>query len=698
MRRIPLLSLVAFAACSSSKPVATTAPTPPPDAPASATDVTPPAPPAPAAPAKSIELGDLDRSAEPCTDFFQFANGSWRAQNPIPASMDRWSRRWKAGEDNKGRLTEILGELAKRTDFAPGSVDQQLGDFYGACMDEAAVEAAGVTPLAPVLAQIDGMKTAADVQAVIRHLHAVGVAVPFSVSANVNQHDPSKVLAEIVAGGLGLPDRDYYFKKEPRFALARAKYAAHVQKMFTLLGKKTAKADAATVIAFETRLAKATLDNVALRDPRASDHIVPFAELVKQAPHLDWAAYFDDAKLPRADLNIDQPVFMAALDKELAKTPIAVWRTYLTWHALNAASPWLSKAFADETFDFDQRYLQGVAEMKPRATRCAELIDGLLGDALGQKYVAKYFSPAAKARATTLVRNELEAMKAIVKELTWMTDATKQKALAKLGTFQVKVGYPDTWKDYGSVEIRRDTLLADIAAGRSFVVADDRAQIGKPTDRTRWGMTAPTSNAYYNPLLNEIVFPAGILQPPAFDVNASDAYNYGAIGVVIGHEISHGFDDQGAQFDATGRLENWWSPEDLKAFTARGQCVVDQFDSYFIEPGIHHNGKLVLGESIGDLGGARIAYKAFQLAHAAKPEPAPAGFTPEQEFFIAWGQFRGDEIRPETQRSMVQGDPHPIAKFRVIGPLSNLPTFASAFACPATAPMVRAADKRCEVW
>ena len=492
MRRTSLLSLVALAACSSSKPVVSTAPTPPPDAPV-ATAPTPDA--APAAPAKSIEVGDLDRSAAPCDDFFQFANGTWRAQNPIPASMDRWSRRWKAGEDNKGRLTEILGELAKRTDYAPGSVDQQLGDFYGACMDEAAVEAAGVTPLAPLLTQIDGMKTAADVQAVIRHLHAVGVPAPFALNANVNQHDPSKVLAEIGASGLGLPDRDYYFKKEPRFVEARAKYAAHVQKMFALLGRKTAKADAAAVIAFETRLAKASLDNVALRNPTATDHIVPFAELVKQAPHFDWAAYFDDAKLPRADLNIDQPAFMAAIDQELAKTPIAAWRTYLTWQALNAAAPWMSKAFADEAFDFDQRYLQGVAEMKPRATRCAELIDGLLGDALGQKYVAKYFSPAAKARATTLVQNELAAMKAIVSELTWMTDATKQKALAKLATFQVKVGYPDHWKDYSALEIRRDALLADFAVGRAFVVADDRAQIGKPTDRARWDMTAPTSNA-----------------------------------------------------------------------------------------------------------------------------------------------------------------------------------------------------------
>ncbi len=660
----------------------------------------PPGPIAPTAPAKSIELGDLDRAAEPCTDFFAFANGTWRAQNPIPASMDRWSRRWQAGEANKARLTEILGGLAQRTDWPARSVDQQLGDFYASCMDEGAADAAGLAPLAPLLAELEAMKTPGDVQRVLRHLHAMGVAVPFAIISSVDQHEPARVLAEVAAGGLGLPDRDYYFKKEPRFVEARTTYAAHVAKLFALRGgtPAQARAAAATVLAFETRLAKATLDNVALRDPRNLDHIVPFATLAKQAPHLDWAAYFDEAGLPRADLNIDQPAFLAAVDKELATTAVGAWRTYLTWQVLHATAPWLSKPFADEDFAFNQRYLQGVAEMKPRATRCAELIDGLLGDALGQKYVARYFPPAAKARATELVTNELAAMKRIITGLTWMTEATKAKALAKLGTFMVKVGYPDRWKDYGAVEIRRDALLANIEAGRRFGVADDRAQIGKPTDRARWGMTAPTSNAYYNPLLNEIVFPAGILQPPAFDVNASDAYNYGAIGVVIGHEISHGFDDQGAQFDATGRLENWWSPEDLKAFTARGQCVVDQFEAYFIEPGIHHNGRLVLGEAIGDLAGARIAYQAFELAHAANPAPAPAGFTAAQEFFIAWGQFRGDETRPETQRSMVQGDPHPVARFRVIGPISNLPAFATAFACPATAPMVRPAAQRCEVW
>ena len=375
------------------------------------------------------------------------------------------------------------------------------------------------------------------------------------------------------------------------------------------------------------------------------------------------------------------------------------WKTYLKWHALNASVEALSQPFVEEDFAYFAHYLGGAAELKPRWKRCVESTDRSLGDALGRKYVETYFPPEAKARMQELVRNLLLAMRDDILSRPWMSDETKERAMAKIATFNPKIGYPDTWKDYSQVDIRRDAFFEDVVAGRRFGVEDDRNTIGKPVDRGRWGMTPPTSDAYFNPLLNEIVFPAGILQPPAFSIDAVDAVNYGAIGVVIGHEISHGFDDQGSQYDYLGRLRNWWTDVDLKRFKERGACVVDQFDHYEIDGGIHHNGKLVLGESIGDLGGAKLAFMAYRKSLQGKPRPADLdGFSPEQQFFIAWGQFRGDAIRPEQQRLMVQTDPHPIAKYRVNGPLSNLPEFRDAWSCKADAAMVRPPETRCEVW
>jgi endothelin-converting enzyme/putative endopeptidase len=648
-----------------------------------------------------IDASDMRRDGAACNDFFDYANGTWRAAHPIPDYMDRWSRRWESGEINKEHVRDILADVSKKADWPQGSAEQLSGDFYAACMDEGRINAIGVKPAQLLLDETRALKTRADVQRTIEHLHDIGVAVPFGLIAAQDLHDPTQMIAHLTAGGLGLPDRDYYLKPEPRFAEARTKYLGHVAKMFELAGEKpaVAKADAATVFAFEKRLAEASLDNVALRDPMQQDHKTRFADLDKLAPSFGWAAYFDAGKLPHADLNVTQPKFLQQFEKELKSTPVAQWRTYLEWQVLNAAADSLSAAFVEENFAFNGKFLSGAKEMKPRWKRCAESTDNQIGEALGKKYVEKYFPPEAKARTQAMVKYILLAMGDVIRDLDWMSAETKKKAQEKLASFNVKVGYPDKWKDYAGVKVSRGSYWDDVVAASRWNVDDGRGQIGKPVDRSRWGMTPPTSNAYYNPFLNEIVFPAGILQPPAFDVNATDAVNYGAIGVVIGHEITHGFDDQGSQFDAKGALSNWWTPQDKEKFTARAQCVVNQFESYFIEPNIHHNGKLVLGESIADLGGAKIAFLAYKKSREGKgPEPTLDGFTPEQQFFIAWGQWRGDEIRPEAQRTMVQGDPHPIAKYRVNGPLSNLPAFKETFQCKADAAMVRPASDRCEVW
>jgi len=649
-----------------------------------------------------IDLGDLDRKADPCTDFFQFANGTWRANNPIPATMTRWSKRWQSGETAKDKLKDILDDVEKQSAAPNGSTEQLIGDYYGACMDESKINARAVTPVQPWFTKIDAVKDTAGLQSILTELHDIQILVPFNLGGQQDFHKPSEVLADVGASGYSLPDRDYYLKPEARFKEAREKYQQHVAKMFVLAGwdAKTAASGAQTVMTMETKFAEASLDNVALRDPTSTDHNTTFAQLQAMVPHFDWVSYFQHKQLAQdIDLNVDQPKYMQEVDRQLQQTSLADWKVYLKWHVLNSMTDALSAPIQQEDFDFFGKYLGGATEIKPRWKRCVESTDLYLGEALGKKYVERYFPPAAKARMQEMVRNLLLAMRDDILTRPWMSDETKERAMAKVATFNPKIGYPDKWKDYSQVDISRDAFFEDYVAVRRFSVEDDRKTIGKPVDRGRWGMTPPTSDAYENPLLNEIVFPAGILQPPAFDMNAVDAVNYGAIGVVIGHEISHGFDDQGSQFDYLGRLRNWWTDNDLKQFKERGACVVNQFDNYFIEPNIHHNGKLVLGESIGDLGGAKIAYLAYEKSLQGKKRPADIdGFTPEQQFFIAWGQFRGDETRPEQQKLMVQTDPHPVAKFRVIGPLSNLPEFQQAFSCKVDSAMVRPADKRCEVW
>lgn len=654
------------------------------------------------APLHSIDVTDLDRKVDPCSDFYEFSNGDWRASHPIPATMVRWSKRWESGETTKDKLKEILDTAQQDTGAAKGSTEQIIGDYYGACMDESRVNARGIEPLKKWFAEIDAVNDNSGLQPVIANMHDILVTVPFNLSSSTDPHRPAWVLADIGASGYALPDRDYYLKPDARFKEAREKYVEHIAKMFTLVGwdEKSATSGAQTVMAMETRFAEVSLDNVALRDPRTSDHNSTFAQLQSMAPHFDWVGYFKHNQIAQdVDLNVDQPKYMQEFDQQLQQTSLADWKVYLKWQVLHASANALSAPIVEEHFAFFGKYLRGQAEMKPRWKRCVEFTDQYLGEALGQKYTEKYFPPEAKARAQEMVRNILLAMRDDILTRPWMSDETKERAMAKIATFDIKVGYPDKWKDYSKVSVRRNTFFEDYLAGRRFVVDDDRGTIGKPVDRTRWGMTPPTSNAYYNPLWNEIVFPAGILQPPGFDNNAVDAVNYGSIGVVMGHEISHGFDDQGARYDYVGNLRNWWTDSDLKQFQQRGACVANQFDNYFIEPGVHHNGKMVLGESIGDLGGVKLAFLAYEKSLKGKPRPPDVdGFTPEQQFFIAWGQWRGDAIRIEEQRVMMQADPHPTGKYRVIGPLSNLPQFQEAFSCKADAPMVPSADKRCEVW
>lgn len=650
----------------------------------------------------TIQLGDIDRNASPCEDFFQFANGKWRAGNPIPPSMVRWSRRWQAGELTKDVLKEILDNAVKNLATTNDPAERQIGAFYSSCMNEPAINANGITVLKPEMALIEGMKSNADLPRVIVALQQLDINAPISFGSLPDQHDPKNVIADTGASGLGLPDRDYYFNDDAKSKETRDKYLEHVAKIFELAGWDAAKSKQAaqTVMKIETAFAKASLTNVELRDPKATDHKMTLADARKLNPSFDWPRFLRALDSPaNVAINVEEPKFLQEFERQLKETALDDWKTYFKWHLLRVASPSLSGAFVEENFRFFEQYLGGAKEMKPRWKRCTEATDRYLGEALGKKYVEKQFRPEAKRRIQELVSNILLAMKDGIPKLEWMSAETKQAALKKLSTFNPKLGYPDKWKDYSSIKLDANSYWRNVAGARRYDVRDDSSQIGKPTDRGRWYMTPPTSNAYYNPLLNEIVFPAGILLPPMFDVTAVDAVNYGGIGPVIGHEISHGFDDSGAQYDFDGRLHNWWKEVDYKEFQTRGQCVVDQFNNYEVEGGLKTNGKLVLGESIGDLSGVKLAYYAYLKSLEGKPRPANVdGFTPEQQFFIAWGQARGDAIRPETQRQMVLTDPHPIGKWRVNGPLSNMLEFQKAFQCKAGQPMVRPAEKRCEVW
>lgn len=642
---------------------------------------------------------NLDKSCKPCDDFYQFAMGGWMKNNPIPADRPAWSTSAELQDKNLAELRQIAEDSAKPRD-GRGPNEQKVGDFYASCMDTVAIEAAGIKPLSAQLAAIDSINDRAALLKEIADLHNENVQAVFDFSSTQDFADSTRVIGDADQGGLGMPDRDYYLRDDDRSKQLRTDYVAHVSKMLELAGDSAEKsaAEAQTIMNMETAFAKASLTRVQLRDPKANYHKLSGAELKQLTPDWSWDSFFTAVGLPGLpETNIGQPDFFKEMNHQLTATPLADWKIYLRWHLIHAAAPILSDAFVQENFNFYGKRLSGTAELQPRWKRCVQSVNRSVGEALGQVYVEKYFPPAAKAHALEMVHNLLAALRSDIPTLSWMSPETKKAAIEKMEAFNVKIGYPDKWRDYSKLKIDRTSYAENVHRASMFENSRELAKINKPVDRNEWGMTPPTVNAYYNPLMNEIVFPAGILQPPFYDPKADDAINYGGMGAVIGHEISHGFDDQGSQFDPHGNLRNWWTGDDRKNFDERATCVEKQFDTYEVEPGLHQNGKLVLGESIGDLGGLAIAYAAYEKFLEGKPRPKDIdGFTPEQRFFLGWAQVWGSNQRPEAARLQANTNPHPLSRFRANGPLSDMAAFAKAFGCKKDDRMVR--EQACKIW
>jgi putative endopeptidase len=646
-----------------------------------------------------IDKADLDTSVNACVDFNQYANGGWLKKNPIPPAYSNWGVANVLSESNREQLRAILERDAKMK-AKKGSNEQKVGDFYMSCMDEAAAEKAGLTPLKPELDRIAAIKDVAALQADIAHLHAIGFSPLYGFGSAQDRKNSEEVTAAAGQGGLGLPDRDYYLKDDPKSKEIRNQYEEYVTKIFTLAGDSAgaAAAEAKNLIALETKLAQASLTRVQRRDPDLTYHRMTLQQASELTPTFDWAGVYKAMGVPAgAAVNVSAPDFFKEVDKDLSSVPLEDWRNYLRFHVVNSASPALSKAFVDANFDFFSAKLRGTKEQLPRWKRCVAATDRALGEALGQEYVKTAFPPAAKARMVEMVNNLGDALGADINALAWMNDATKKQALAKLAAFTRKIGYPDKWRDYSALDVDRGVYVTNALRSRLFETKYEIAKIGKPVDRTEWGMSPPTVNAYYNPSRNEIVFPAGILQPPFYDPNRDDAYNYGSAGAVIGHEMTHGFDDQGAKFDAKGNLVNWWTKEDLAAFQKQSECIQNQFDEFAVGD-VHTNGKLVSGESIADLAGLKIAYAAYKKSQQGKEAKVIDGFTPDQRFFLGYAHSWAASGRPEAERLQATTDPHPLDRFRANAPLTNLPEFATAFQCKAGDPMVRPDGKRCVVW
>ena len=646
-----------------------------------------------------LDVSAMDKSADPCVDFYQYTCGGWTRNNPIPSDQPRLSVYGKLAQDNQRYLWGILEDLGKKK--GRNATQQKIGDYFAACMDEAAVEKLDAKPLLPYLARIDAMKSKRDIARVLAQLH-LATADPglfFGFRSNQDFADSTSVIAFATGGGLGLPDRDYYIKDDDKSKDIRAKYLAHVTNTFALLGDPPAgaRSNAEKVMEIETALARASLTRVDRRDPYKLFHKVDRNGLHALAPEFDWDGYLKVAGLDRLDsFNVTEPDYYKELGKQLQSNTLDDIKTYMRWHVASAASPLLSSAFVNENFDFFNKTLRGVQQLRPRWKRCETLVDKQLGEALGQEFVRRTFGPALKATTVRMTTQIEDAMAKDIEQLDWMSPATKEQAMAKLKSIVNKIGYPDKWRDYSSVEVKRGDFFGNVARATRFEAKRDLAKIGKPLDRGEWGMTPPTVNAYFNPQMNDINFPAGVLQPPLYDSKMDDAPNYGNTGSTIGHELTHGFDDQGRQFDAKGNLKDWWTKDDAKAFVDRAQCIVDQYSQYTIVDDIKINGKLTNGEDIADLGGLVLGWMAWKAETAGKTLESRDGFSPEQRFFIGYSQWACENGRPEDLRVRAVTDPHSPGKYRVNGLMVNMPEFERAFSCKAGQPMVGA--NRCRVW
>ena len=648
----------------------------------------------------SLDVSAMDRNTDPCVDFYQYSCGGWRKNNPIPADQGSWSVYGKVADENEQYLWGILEDAAKPSpDRTP--VEREIGDYFAACMDQSAIDNAGIKPLEPVLQQISRIQSLTDLSLFVagEHLRENGGGLMFGFGSNQDFGNSSQVIAFAAAGGLGLPDRDYYTKTDSKSEETRAKYVEHVAKMLELSGDSptAAAAEAKTVMSIETDLAKASLTNVEKRDPYNLYHKVAIAKFKEMAPSFEWTKYLGIAGLPNVQqVNVTEPRFFEEFNTLLKSHSLDDWKAYIRWHVISAEAPYLSKPFAEANFAFYGTYLRGIPQMKPRWKRCVQYVDRDLGEALGQEFVAKAFPPEAKRKTVEITRQVEAAMGQEIHQLPWMDDATKRQALVKLHAIVNKVGYPDRWRDYSSIRIGRDDFFGNVNRAAIFESKRQIAKIGKPVDRGEWDMTPPTVNAYYNPQMNDINFPAGVLLPPLFDMKMDDAPNYGNTGSTIGHELTHGFDDEGRQFDAQGNLRDWWTKKDATEFEKRTKCVLDQYGQYKVIDDIRINSKLTLGEDVADLGGTLLAYIAWKQEVAGKDLKNADGLSPDQRFFVGMAQWACTNERDETKRLHALTDPHSPPEYRINGVVSNLPQFSRAFACKAGQPMVR--EDACKIW